>query len=163
MARLYDLTADFLKLKELAQDPDVDPEVLADTMEGLDYEIEVKADNYAKIIRELTADSEAYKAEIDRFTARKKTVDNNIARLKKSLEAAMIATNKRKFKTELFSFNIQKNQASVVIDDESKIPAEYLIEQDPKIDKTKLKEDLNNGVDLQGVAHLEQSESIRIR
>ena len=161
MARLYDLTADFLKLKELAQDPDVDPEVLADTMEGLDYEIEVKADNYAKIIRELTADSEAYKAEIDRFTARKKTVDNNIARLKKSLESAMIATGKMKFKTELFSFSIQKNIPALVIDGE--VPKEYLIEQEPKVDNAKLKEDLKNGVDLAGVAHLEQSESIIIR
>lgn len=161
MARLYDLTADFLKLKELAQDPDVDPEVLADTMEGLDYEIEIKADNYAKIIRELTADSEAYKAEMARFEARKKAVDNNIARLKKSLEAAMIATDKRKFKTELFSFSIQRNTPSLVIDGE--VPKAYLIEQEPKVDNAKLKEDLKNGVDLAGVAHLEQSESIRIR
>jgi len=163
MARLYDLTAEFLELKELAQDPDVDPKVLEDTMESLDYEIEEKAENYAKIIRELTADSEAYKAEIDRFEAKKRAVDNNIARMKKSLEMAMIATDKRKFKTGLFSFNIQKNPASIVYDDKSKVPEQYLIAQDPKIDTTKLKEDLKNGVELPGVCHLEQSESIRIK
>ena len=163
MATLYELTAEYQSILEMAEDPEIDPDVLADTMEGLDYEIEEKADGYAKIIRQLMSDSEGYKAEISRLTARKQAVDNNITRMKQSLENAMIATNKRKFKTGLFSFNIQKNPASVVIDDESRIPKEYLIEQEPKIDNNKLKKDLKNGVDLAGVAHLEQSESIRIR
>lgn len=163
MATLYELTAEYQSILEMAEDPEIDPDVLADSMEGLDYEIEEKADGYAKIIRQLMSDSEGYKAEISRLTARKQAVDNNITRMKQSLENAMIATNKRKFKTGLFSFNIQKNPASVVIDDESKIPDEYLIEQEPKIDNNKLKKDLKNGVDLQGAAHLMQTESIRIR
>lgn len=162
MARLYDLTVEFQELLEMAEDPNTDPEVIADTLESLEYEIEEKADNYAKIIRELTADSKGYEAEISRLEARKKTVDNNIDRMKKSLESAMIATDKRKFKTDLFSFNIQKNPASVVIDNTLYIPDEYLIEQEPKIDKAKIKEDLKNGVAVEG-AHLEQSESLRIR
>ena len=43
------------------------------------------------------------------------------------------------------------------------IPAEYLIEQAPKVDKTKLKADLKAGKDLTGIAHLVQGESLRIR
>lgn len=165
MATLYELTEDYMALLEMAEDPEADPEVLADTLESLDYEIEEKADGYAKVIRQLMADSEGFKAEIDRLTVRKKTIDNNIDRMKRSLEAAMLATGKTKFKTDLFSFGIQKNAPSVVIDEQyiENIPEEYLIEQDPKIDKAKLKEDLKNGVDLDGIAHLEQSESIRIR
>lgn len=162
MATLYELTADYQNILDMAEDPEIDSEVIADTLESLDYEIEEKADGYAKVIRQLMADSEGYKTEISRLTARKQTIDNNIARLKKSLEAAMIATNKRKFKTNLFSFNIQKNPASVVIDSTIYIPDEYLIEQEPKIDKERIKEDLKNGVEVEG-AHLEQTESIRIR
>jgi len=161
MATLYELTAEYQSILEMAEDPEIDPDVLADTMEGLDYEIEEKADGYAKIIRQLMSDSEGYKAEISRLTARKQAVDNNITRMKQSLENAMIATNKRKFKTGLFSFSIQRNTPSLVIDGE--VPKAYLIEQEPKVDNAKLKEDLKNGVDLAGVAHLEQSESIRIR
>ena len=165
MVSLYELTEEYLRLLEMAEDPEVDEEVLADTLEGLGGEIEIKADGYAKVIRQLTADIEGLKAEIDRLTVRKKTIDNNIDRMKRSLEAAMLATGKTKFKTDLFSFGIQKNAPSVVIDEQyiENIPEEYLIEQEPKIDKAKLKEDLKNGVDLDGIAHLEQSESIRIR
>lgn len=161
---LYELTAEYGQLLALAEDPDVDPQVLADTMEGLSGEIEDKADGYAKVMKQLEADAAALKGEIDRLTARKRTLENNIDRLKEALKTAMILTEKTKFKTELFSFGIQKNPASVVLDvDLAEIPAEYLIQQEPKVDKAKLKDDLKDGKDLGGIAHLEQTESLRIR
>ena len=78
---------------------------------------------------------------------------------------AMILTGKTKFKTELFSFNVQKNPVAVVIDEQyiENIPEEYLIPQDPKVDKQKLKDDLKAGRDLEGIAHLEQTVGVRIR
>jgi hypothetical protein len=87
--------------------------------------------------------------------------------MKLSLQQAMTTTGKTKFKTDLFSFGIQKNPPAVVLevpeDDLESIPAEYLIRQAPKVNKTKLKEDLKAGKDLAGVAHLVQGESLRIR
>lgn len=164
-ATLYELTEDYLRLLDMAQDPECDLEVFKDTLEGLDYEIEDKADGYAKVIRELTAKAEGLKTEIDRLTNRKKSIETNIENMKRSLENSMILTGKTKFKTDLFSFGIQKNTPSVVIDEQyiENIPEEYLIEQDPKIDKAKIKEDIKAGKDLEGIAHLEQSESLRIR
>ena len=162
---LYELTGQYLQLLALAEDPDTDPQVLADTLDGLDGEIEEKADGYAKVIRQLESDSAALKAEIDRLTARKRAIDNSIDRMKERLKNAMIWCEKPKFKTELFSFSVQNNPASVVIDapDLATIPMEYLIAQDPKIDKAKIKDDLKAGKDLGGIAHLEQTESLRIR
>ena len=77
----------------------------------------------------------------------------------------MIQTGKEKFKTELFSFGIQSNPAAVIMDEQylENIPEEYLIPQEPKLDKKKLAADLKAGVDLEGIAHLEQSRSLRIR
>ena len=89
-------------------------------------------------------------------------MENNLRRMKENLEDAMLVTGKTKFKTDLFSFAIQKNPKSVMIDDISRIPKEYLIEQEPKVDKAKLKADLTAGITLEG-AHLEQSESLRIK
>lgn len=48
MSTIYELTEDYLRLLELAEDPDTDPEAFADTLEGLDGEIEIKAEGYAK-------------------------------------------------------------------------------------------------------------------
>ena len=162
MASLYELTGEMLTLMEMASDPDVDEQTLADTMESVNYEIEDKADGYAKIIQALKAQEEGLKGEIERLQNRKRVIGNNIDRMKRNLEESMRAVGKTKFKTDLFSFGIQKNPASVNILDESKVPKEYLIPQEPKIDKKGLiafvKEHGNTEY-----AELTQSESLRIR
>lgn len=162
---LYELTDEYRILLELAEDPEVDPDTLMDTMEALGGEIEAKADGYAKIIRQMESDMAGIKAEEGRLNNRRKTIENNIARMKMALQDAMIATGKTKFKTELFSFGIQKNPPSVVMDEQyiENIPEIYLIQQEPKLDRAKIKEDLKNGIVLEGIAHLEQSEALRIR
>ena len=162
MSTLYELTEAYQELLSMALDPDTDPEALADTMEAIDGEIEVKADGYAKVMRNLEADASAIKAEIARLTERKKHIEANVDRMKRSLETAMRLTGKTKFKTSLFSFNIQKNPASLKIDNPDKVPAEFLIPQDPKIDTVGIKKELKEGI-VYDWCHLEQSESLRIR
>ena len=156
MATLYKLTEEYLELLDLLEEDSVDQEVVNDTLEGVGGEIEVKADNCAKLIQELNGSANTLDAEIDRLKKRR-----DAQNLKKYIESAMIATGKKKFKTDLFGFNIQKNPPSAVIDREEDIPEEYWIAQKPKLDKTALKKWLkDNKADF---AHLEQGESLRIR
>lgn len=165
MSTLYELTAEYMALVDMADDPDVDEQVWQDTMEGIEGEIEIKADGYAKVIREIESQSVGLKAEIDRLSARKKAIDNSVVRIKKALEEAMKATGKVKFKTDLFSFNIQKNPASLKLAEDidiNALPAEYVKFADPEVDKAKVKEALKNGVEFSW-AHLEQSEGLRIK
>lgn len=159
-ASLYELTGQALVLQKMAEDSDVDPQVFADTLETLDFEIEEKADAYAKIIRMLEGQKATMEAEITRLTGRKMMLENKAERMKRNLEKSMILLNKRKFKTDLFSFNIQKNPASVNII--GKVPEEYLIPLEPRVDKKAIiayvKEHGNTEF-----AELTQSESLRIR
>lgn len=158
---LYEITGQFKQLLDLASEEDIDQQIINDTLEGVDYEFEEKADAYAKIIRELDGNIDTIDKEIKRLTDKKNTVKNNIVGIKYNLEKAMIETGKLKFKTALFGFGIQKNPPSVVIDDESAIPDTYFIPQDPKLDKTAVKKFLkDNDVSW---AHLQQTESLRIR
>lgn len=159
---LYDLTGSWLDLYMMADDPDMDAEVWFDTMEAIEGEIEVKADGYAKVIAQLSADAQAVKDEEARLYARRKAIENSIARMKDRLQQMMEATGKTKFKTALYTFSVQANPASVVIDDETKIPAEFWIAQEPKLDRAGIKEMLKNGGEC-GFAHLAQSASLRIR
>ena len=106
---LYELTEQYLALQEMAYDPEVDEQVFQDTMEGLWGEIEDKADGYAKIILGMKADIEALRAEEMRLAARRKGLETRSSQLKDNLEANMRDMGKMKFKTALFSFNIQKN------------------------------------------------------
>ena len=162
---LYEMTEDYKMLLEMAEDPDADPAVLKDTMEGIEGAIEEKAEGYAMVMKELEASELAIKNEVDRLNARRLSISNNVRCMKLALQHAMELTGKTKFKTQLFSFGIQKNPPAVVMDEQylENIPEKYLIQQEPKIDKQKIKEDLKAGVDLEGIAHLEQGESLRIR
>jgi len=160
MASLYELKGQYLELLSMMEEG-ADEETIKDTLEGIEGEIEVKADNYARIIRQLESDANGLKTEIERMTDRKRALENHVSYLKNNLQDAMILTGKEKFKTDLFSFGIQANPASVVIDDPTSIPAEFLIPQEPKVDKKSIKEYLKDNE--ANWCHLEQSRSIRIR
>ncbi len=98
MSRLYELTADYLAVMDMLEDDTVDIETVMNTLEGIEGEIEQKADNYAKIIRMLKGEIDVLKAEEERINSRRKTVENNVKRLEKSLEKSMVAIDKKKFK-----------------------------------------------------------------
>ena len=157
MSNLYELTNDYLQILSMLEDPELDPQTLADTMEGIEGEFEIKAENYAKVIKNLEGDILAIKAEIDRLTSKKRVIENNIKSMKSNLQYAMETTGKTKFKTELFGFNIQKNTPSVVIDleDLSKLPSQFIKQHEIEADKTAIKEALKRGENLDGIAHFE--------
>lgn len=174
MANIYELTGQFLQLLDMLEDEEVDEQVIMDTLESVDYEIEDNADGYAKIIKALEADVDGIQKENDRLTSRKKTYENRIKWLKQNLEMCMRATGKKKFTTDLFSFNIQKNggKRKLTIDvDVENIPEEYRIKQPDAVNGDKLREYLKeNGFEGQDGSlncewcHLEpQGESLRIR
>lgn len=162
MSTLYQLTDDYMELLELAEDPDIDPQAFADTLEALGGELEMKADGYARVMKELEGRAATMRFESKRLENGYKTIERNIDRMKHALQDSMVATDKRKFKTDLFSFSIRKNPASVVIDRETSIPPEFLIPQDPKIDKKAIKAAIDRGDNIT-FAHLEQGESLIIR
>lgn len=162
---IYEITSDYLQLMQMMEDPELDPQTLADTMEGIEGELEDKADNYARVMKNMEADLNGIKAEIERLNTRKKTIENNIKRMKEALQFSMETTGKTKFKTELFSFGIRKNAPAVVMDEPyiENVPERFLKYSDPTINKSAIKEAIQNGEDLEGLAHLEQSSSLSIR
>ena len=158
---LYELTEEVYRLYEFAEDPDVDDEVFKDTLDALTGDIEVKSDGYGKVIRQLEADQKAIESEIDRLERRKDTIKNRVRTMKESLQAAFTALDIQKMKTDLFTIYIQKNAPSVIIDDPESVPDEYF-KVKKELSKTTIKEAIEAGEDIP-FAHLEQSESIRIR
>lgn len=162
---IYEITNDYLQLMQMMEDPELDPKTLADTMEGIEGELEDKADNYARVMKNMEADLNGIKAEIERLSTRKKTIENNIKRMKEALQFSMETTGKTKFKTELFSFGIRKNAPAVVMDEPyiENVPERFLKYSDPTINRSAIKEAIQNGEDLEGLAHLESSTSLSIR
>ena len=156
-ATLYELKEMYLNLMDL----DLEGEELGKALENIDDEIEVKAENYAGLIKNLEAEVDAYKKEIERMSKIKKSLESRASLLKSNLEQAMIDLDKKKFKTNLFSFNIQRNAPGIKILDEDKIPKKF-IEYEKRIKKNDLKKAIKEGLETDA-AILVESESLRIR
>lgn len=169
MASLYELTGDYAKFAEIAQQGDLDDDMQAmldDALANLADDIEVKLEGYAKVIKNFESDIEGLKKEEDRLAGKRKTLENRVKSMKTAMRDAMIATGKLKVKGDLFSFTVKNNAPSVVMDEQyiENIPEKYLIAQEPKIDRKLLAEDLKtDGAALEGIAHLESSQSILIK
>lgn len=158
---LYELRNEIMELLAIAEEENLDPDVVSDTMEGLEFELSEKADSYAKIMKILEGDVDTIDKEIKRLTEKKTTIKNNISLLKGRLEKTMIDTGNRNLKTVLFSFNIQKNPPSVTIIDEEEVPKEFWIAQQPKLDKKGILSYIKEH-DVTW-AKLNQTEGLRIR
>lgn len=161
MARLYELKNDALRLQELLEDGTIDLETFQDTLESIEFEIEEKADNYAKLMKNIDSDINGYEEEEKRLADRRRALEGKVKSMKDNLESSMIAINKKKFKTDYFSFNIQKNPPSVNVLDIDKISKDYfkVVES---VDKTAIKKALKDGEIVEG-AELVQTEGLRIR
>lgn len=164
MLKLYEIVGEYQTLCQMAEDTDVDEKVFKDTLESIECELETKADSYAVIVANLESDVEKVDKEIERLTRMKKTLKNRSDFLKRNLENTMILMNKKKFKTDFHSYNIQKNPASLNILDQTKIPEAYWVTQEPKLDRKTLLADVKaNPEAFEGIAETKQTESLRIR
>ena len=167
MSSLYQLTGKFLELREMLFDPECDEQLINDSLECLDCSIEEKADNIAKLKRELEGNVDEIDVEIKRLQARKIMLTNRKERVVNYLMASMRAIGKTKFETALNSFGIRKagGNVPVILD----CPPEKLPDRFQKIsieaDIPAIREHLSasGGADFT-YAHLgERSEYLSIR
>ena len=165
MSNLYVLKENWKQVSDMLYEEEVDEQMILDTLESIEGEIEDKADNHAMIIKELLADAKKCKEEKQRLEERQIAFENRAKILKSNLEQVMRETGKTKFKTALFSFSIQKNGGleplSIDIEAE-KVPFEYYKHTEKELDNTKIREALEEG--KINFAHLEpRGESLRIK
>ena len=129
MASLYELTNEMVEFLALAEDPDIDSVAFADTLEGLQFELEKKAEGYCKVLRQMESDIEAIKAEEDRLKRNRSAIENNVKRMKEALKDAMVKTghdDKNGLKAGLFQLKVAKNggQRPLVIDGD--VPEQFI-------------------------------------
>ena len=166
MSRLYEITGDLLTLQEMLEDS-VDDQCLLDTLEGVQGEYEIKLESYCKVIKNLEADMDALKAESERLTAKRKVLENNVARLKKAMFDSMKATNTPKVKGTLFTVAIQRNGGKIPVVqapdvDLSKLPDELVVvTEKPNLDA--IRELLEAGKVVDSFSLGERGESLRIK
>lgn len=93
---------------------------------------------YARKSKNLSAEEAELAAEIKRLQERKKSVTEQITAINNSILECMLAVNKNNISDALFSITIKELQPKIIIDDEGAIPEQFLVPQDPKINKKEL-------------------------
>ena len=114
--KLVTLVGQWLEVANMMMDPDMDQQVIADTLEGIEGDIEVKADGYGMVIRSLEMEAAALKGKkeyvksiLDQITSAEKSLNNHVESMKNRLMEAMIATGKDEtgIKTDKFEFKFR--------------------------------------------------------
>ena len=165
MASLYDITGRALMLMSIADDADIEEDVLKDTLEGIDGEYDDKIESYCKVVKNLEADAKAIAEEIKRLQGKKKCIENNIDRMKKTMFDSLKLMNKSSAGGTVLKASIQKNggKAPLVFDiDEDDVPIEFQkVSVEPNNEA--IRDALDSGIELNFVHYGERGESLRIK
>lgn len=157
MATLYELTGIYQQIYDM----DMDDETKQDTLESIDWteDYENKVENYIKVMKNLDADIEARKNEIDRLKKLNDADKSKKERMKSDIATSMELTGHEKVDTTLFKVSFRKSEAVEV--DDFLLPESYKVAT-WKADKKRLKEDLKNGLEILG-AELVERKNLSIR
>lgn len=134
---LYKISEDYLYI--LAQLEENGGELTADLesqLTAVEGSLEGKAENICKAYQSLTAEAEAFKVESKRLAEQGKAREKTAERLKQYLKERLEVMGMDKLKAGLFTLAIQKNPPSIDwVELPCRIPAKYLVPQEPKLDK----------------------------
>lgn len=165
MPNLYELTTEYAALLaeyDMAEDDAHRAEVLA-MIDEVQEDVGDKAEAYARIMRNLTADAAAYDAEAKRLAAKAKAAETAVTNLKQRLLDAMQTFGATEIKTSIGKWRIQNNPWSATITNDAVVPAEYHIPQPDKIDRQAiLRRFRETGEMLDGVEYT-QTAGLRFR
>lgn len=165
MTALYVLAQDYRAAAEKLADLELDEQTIADTLEGLSGDLEVKAVNTAMVARNMQGLAAQIKEAEQAMAARRKALEGRAERLTAYLLANMQHAGISKIESPHFCLSIKSNPAAVVINEPGLIPAEFMRQPEPpppSPDKTAIKEAIKAGKEVPG-AHLAQGVRLEIK
>jgi len=153
---LFQIAAEYRHITDVLMDSGVDEQTLTDTLEGEAWPLELKAQNYGFVIRNLESTAASIKEAEAQMKARRQAIERRalalVERLKLGLEIAGVS----KLECPHFALTIKRNPPSVDVWDEKQIPAEFMRTPEPPPppvavpDKAAIKEAINAGRDVPG-------------
>lgn len=159
---LYEINDQIMEAFERSVDPDTGEIVNAEAYAALDalqMSFDQKAEAVLLLIKNLSADSEAYKREKLAFEARQKAAENRTESLKRYISTAL---NGAKFSTDRVAVTWRKSEAVEYTGDLQTLPPEFLRIKEPEINRTELKRVLKTGAVIPG-ASLVIKQNIQIK
>lgn len=162
---LYQLAAEFAGAAERLSDLDLDEQTVADTLEGLQGDLDAKAVSVAHFVRNLESTAESIKVAEAHMSARRRAMENRAARIRAYLLQNMEVAGISKIECPHFKIALRDNPPSVVIDAESQIPADYMRQAEPPppvADKKLIAKAIADGFEVPG-CHVTRTKRVDIK
>lgn len=156
MSTLYEINEQILRCVkdgDMVVDTETGEVIDMAALDALQMERDEKLTNIGKWILDLKADAKAIREREISLAERRKSKENKAEQLMDYMN--MILAGK-KFECADFKASYRKSQA-VEVTDAEKIPAPYLIVQEPKVDKAGIKKALKAGEDIPGAKLVERN------
>lgn len=164
MTSLYLIGAEYRDAAEKLADLDLPDEVIADTLESLGGELEVKAQAVAHMVRRLEADAAAIKQWSKTATERATATQARADALHAYLSNVLAACGIQRVDGPGIALSWRKSSA-VVIDEPGLIPAQFMRQPEPPPpapDKRLIGDAIKAGAEVPG-AHIETRSNLQIR
>lgn len=132
--KLIELVGEWKQVADMLLDPEVDRQTVEDTLEGITGELEMKADGYGMVIRNLEMESAALKAKkeyVDKISKELgkdiKNLDDDIDWMKNRIVEAMIAIGKDEegIKTDHFEYKLKGTGGQQALKCTEDVPDEF--------------------------------------
>ena len=163
---LFQIADIYLQDLDKLNDLDLPEEVVRDTIEGLQGDMQEKCTNVAAFIRNTESLADQIKQAEQAMAARRKALENRADRIRQYLLDNMQRTGITKIESPWFKISLAKNPPSVVVDDEDTLkfahPEFVKTVTTESLDKTAIKEAIKAGQIVEG-AHLVQAERVSIK
>ena len=162
---LYQIADLYLQDLQKLADLDLDEQTVADTLEGLSGELEVKATNVAMYCRNLEASAESIKRAEVQMELRRKAIERRADRLRAYLKDNMERCGIQKIEGPHFAIAVKKNPPAVHVEAGELVPAEFFRTPPPPppvLDKKAVADVLKAGKDVPG-CRLDQGTRLEIR
>lgn len=160
---LYEIDARLANLLDVDDDivdGDTGEIVSLEEVEALEMERAAKIEGWGLWIKNRRADIAAIEAEIKSQEERRKRLKNHMER---SMERYRQYLAGEKVSTPRLSVSYRKNPGKLIVDDESKIPEDYIVTKEVReVDNGKVKDALKSGQEVPG-AHIQYGVSMTIK
>ena len=164
MTALYVLAQEYRATAEQLSNLELDEQTIADTLESMSGDLEVKAQNVAFVVRNLEVSADAIKAHREQQKEREDAIRKRAESMRSYLARCMEACGIEKIEGPGIALSFRKSSA-VVINEPGLIPQEFMRVKPappPEPDKTAISAAIKAGKEVPG-AHIEQRRSLQIK
>jgi len=165
MTTLYLLAHEYRAAADQLADLELDDQTIADTLEGMAGELEVKATSVAMMARNLEATAAAIKDAEAQMASRRKALERRSEWLRRYLLESMQHAGIKRVECPQFALTVRDNPAAVDVFESALVPAEFMRQPEPPPvapDKKAIRDALAAGTDVPG-CRLTKTQRLEIR